>query len=559
MAKFAGSGAISLAILATCGGFSRAQDDSVWINAGIQTAIANGESSYTIPAGNYQLLNAIVIPPSVHNFTLQGAGSTLTHFTASTADLAFPGYAIIAGQQVLLNNWGLTNCEPGYAVNSVSSGATELTIANGTSPLVVGDYLVLLDSNAITTCVSPYQSQLNRAELAKVIAVGIGTITLDKPAARNYTASPMVYRCSDLVSTGVAIEGMSFDGTVTGTTIYNNGIVNLDLTDEFTLSDLVVTNFDDRAIQTDVVRNGTVTNLNLSLGSDIDDPGDGYGLTFCRSRFVNVANSIATSTRHAFICTNGSTDIAFSNCTAVPLPSGVNDFNTHGFDEQRISYTNCTGNFQFANPGWLGGAENITVANCSGPYQIYFGPNSSNCTVTNSSFPSVEFDTHYGSTGSPNKGWASNIIFKGCNFIGQNGRIIVNNQANVASFYNCFFEQTDTSWGTNYTNSSGLIGTMIFSGCEFVNDSIRNWDYPFELEPGQYFEIKVLNCSFYSKSGALAALDLEASPVNLYVTGCSFYSLNPKQAPTFFANLTDASTLTNMGNTASVITSWMLP
>jgi hypothetical protein len=47
--------------------------------------------------------------------------------------------------------------------------------------------------------------------------------------------------------------------------------------------------------------------------------------------------------------------------------------------------------------------------------------------------------------------------------------------------------------------------------------------------------------------------------VNLYVTGCSFYSLNPKQAPTFFANLTDASTLTNMGNTASVITSWMLP
>ncbi len=549
---------VTLGLIAVLSSWASAQDDSVWINQGIQNAIANGQPVYTIPAGNYVLANPIVIPPGTHNFTLQGAGSALTHLSAPNTQLAFPGYAILVGQQVLLNNWNLTNCETGDTIANVKTGDRTVIVTSNNGSYSSGQYAVILDQNQVyTSAPGVNQGQYNRAELTKLTAATPkGTLTLDTTAAREYDDSPMIYTCSDTVSTKIAVTGMSFDGTIQGQTIRNNGIVNACLVDGLNLSDLAINNYQDRAIQTDIVRNGTFTALNIQNGADIQDEGNGYGLTMCRSRSIMVVNGYANSTRHSFTCTNGSTDITFTNCNSVVMNYGLNDFNTHGFDERRVHYNNCKGTLTFGNPSWLGGCEGFTVNSCQSTQALYLGPNASNISLTNSTIGPVNFVYVTGGHGTPSSGYATGINFYNCSFpeIWAIGKALT--QLGTASFSNCTFENTTATWGSSIIIPLNAVGNLSFSSCQFINDSTRPGDLPIELGGGSQFQTTLTNCSLYSYSGATGAVLLQSGPQYVTATHNNFYSLNPKSALNFFQGSANGGNLVGTYNATSKIVSW---
>jgi hypothetical protein len=528
--------------------FGSGSDDSVWINAGIQAALKKGQTSYTIPAGSYVLQNPIVVPPGVKTFTLQGAGSAYTHFTASAKLLSYPGYAILVGQQVQLNNWELTNVEPGVSIASVSTGDKSVKLLSNNVKFSAGEYAVILDANQVyTSAPGVNQGQLNRAELTKITAVNssASTVTLDQPAAREYTDSPMIYPCSDIVSTNVTVKGMSFDGTVANSSVFNNGIVNAALTDYLYLTDLVVTNFQDRAIQTDIVRNGLFNELNITNGQNIQNEGSGYGLTMCRSRFITVENSSANVTRHSFVGTNGSTDITFQKDTAVVMPTGLNDFNTHGFDERRMHYISCNGTLTFGNPSWLGGCQGFTVQNCTSTQAVWIGPNARNITLTSSTLGPIDFVSVIGGHGTPSSGYADAISFQSCNIMGiwGIGKALV--QMGSATFQNCYFENTTTSWGASVMTPANCIGQLTFTNCTLQNDSAAS---PVILNEAPQLYVNMSNCKLVSKLGALSGFNLQSGLMNVNASNNVFVAPKPKNGSLTFIDVPANANLKGSNN-----------
>jgi hypothetical protein len=539
--KIVASGVI-LALLATqCaagkeGSYRHHGDASETINQGILDAIRHGRHEYDLPAGPIQISSPIVIPPGTHNFTLVGAGSGSTVIQAAQSNQKA---LILVGQEVLLqNNWGLTNTEPHFQVQPLGTGAKEIQVGQGTDSLRAGEYAVLWDTNKVT--VGPLASLYNHGELTRIASVSRsrGTLQLDEGAAREYDPSCQISPCSNLVCTDISLKGMTVDGAEPGEGRAQI-CIKLGLIEGLVVDDVHATHCGVYSIQTNLVRHATFTNDDVSDGAKIDQPGNGYGFTVCRSRFVKFSNCTGENTRHAFCCHTGATDVDFVNCTAPSLPHSLNDFNTHGFDERRIHISHCQGTMALGNPSWLGGAADCTIDDCDISGGLYFGPNVRNSTVRNSTAGTVLFEYDANPAHSPAQGYPDGIKLVGCKILG-NPTLKLSRIVGNVEFDHCTLEQNNQPWGIALRVSAGTEGTLTLNDCKIINDSSRAWDSIMTVDASPELNLVFNRCEFRSVGGAPLAIDIKTGSVNLKLSNNDFYSAKPKKGQLEFVDLQGA-------------------
>ena len=169
--------------------FTPAGDDSVWINQGIQNAVGQGQSSYSVPAGLYSLGHPVVIPSGTRNFALTGAGSGRTILTVT--DPAMKQAIQVGVLPTLFDNWMITGVwnVPAQAVKA-GAGSVRLKTPKTTFPL---GYYVLWDDTKVVCAKGP-NSVMNHAEIVKAVSYtpATGDVALDTPTGRDYNSNVML-------------------------------------------------------------------------------------------------------------------------------------------------------------------------------------------------------------------------------------------------------------------------------------------------------------------------------------------------------------------------------
>ncbi len=350
------------------------------ISAEISQVVKAGGHEYTLPASLPALDGTIVVPQGVQGFTLRGAPGG----TRVKAD-RWIGYVVSCGPQMrwdqepIRSRGALT-----VPVSPVKEGSTAVALA---SPLTLapGDCVALMSRQWVTHT-GGTDAQCNEFEIARVVSNIGGSVVLDRPVARDYTLQPSLSLVTDVVSTGIRVEGITFDATFPGGR--NSGVVQIGLVDGFTLKDLETDDFGSRSVQINGCRDGVLERVTTRRGADIGNPGSGYGPTIMRSRDVLVKDCFSEATRHGFMATNGSTDIAYYRCKAPD-----SNFDTHGFNERRISYNQCQANtVNCGNFAYLGGAVDTSLTNCRFG-TLLVNANVDRTTVTNCDFSNLSWQS----------------------------------------------------------------------------------------------------------------------------------------------------------------------
>jgi hypothetical protein len=460
----------------------QAGDDSGWINAGIQAAIAQGRASYSVPAGNYSLAKPIVIPAGTQNFTLKGAGSGRTILTAS--DPAVKQAIQVGVLPQLHNNWMITG-PANLPLANAPAGTSTLMLAKAQATLAAG-YYVLWDDNLVVCAKGPNVS-MNHAEIVRVTGYKAnGTVFLDVPTGREYGPRAMLAPYQNGTCVNIGVSGFGFRGGPT------DGLVAVGIVDRAALSDLSVEGFRSDAIMTNTSRNVTIDNARISLATD-GDAGSGYGFAIYRSRFVTVTNSTATACRHGFMVHSGSMDVTFSNCYT------TNGFDMHGYDERRIALFGCSGDGgDVGNDAWLAGARDVLIQRCSFTETLGFHANVRNVRVVDTEFGGVAvYSVEPGTTptvGVPAGGYADGVRFDRCTIRGTGFTLFWESGANrmgTFSFNRCLFENLSTSWGTALD-----VGRM--SGTLVISDStlrVRSLDHVVQIaNVGQGYNFQMRRC-----------------------------------------------------------------
>ncbi len=493
------------------------QDDSVWINAGINSAIASGDSEYDIPAGTYQLMNPIVVPGGLHNFTLRGAGSTQTIITTpNNPNLAA---AIVTGTDCELHNdWGLTNV-PNVSIVAPTQGATTITL-NAAYPVVVGGTYAIYDKWQVHPSTDPTVTVMNRAEIVHVTAYNsaTGVVTLDQPLSRQYTASPMFADINRTVSSNITVSGFGFNG-LSGST-GSGGLLNMYLTDGVTVSDISVTNYTYSGVIVQSSRSVSISGVTVTNALS-QGPGNGYGVLVSRDRFVTVSNVTASNNRHAVIVHGGSTDVLVQNST-----STGGTFDTHGMDERRIQFTNCQADtgFDAANQQWWAGDSNVTCTNCTfGAVNI--SPGASAIAINNSTLGTFSFSdatTKYTAYG---KGYADGITITGCYISAPYNLVREAAWAGMVTFQTCTLEALQTSW-SQVLLFNQMEMNLYLNNCTIISHSVRAGDSLVQINSlDPLTQITIRNTAFRA-SGPVnyAVAQSLTSLAKLTVANCYFVS-----------------------------------
>ncbi len=521
-------------------------DDAVWITQGIQDALTAGLPSYTVPAGTYNIQSPIIIPAGTQNFSLLGAGSGQTILTTPYGKLS---HLITAGS--LYNIYRNTSALKLSA--GVKQGDASIVLPI-TTPIQIGKYYALQDdytvsAGSLTTVVKP------RFELVKFTSFSTisGRAALDKPSAREYNVNPVIYFADNYVSKNISISGFGMDGTIVGTTTdASDRLVYGVLIDNLALTDLKVQTFQSAGIEVDQCRNVHITNSIVNHSVDLG-AGQGYGFILRHSRFVDVSNCSADGCRHGFILHSGTTDTTITSCVA---SGAYSNFDLHGFDERRVTFTNCTsGNsINIGNDKWLAGAKNVTIQSCSLGGPLVLCPNANVITVTNSSLGGVRTSYVNSPLSNPVSGFPNNVKFDTCTFSTDNN-VFTNQPTTIGtiSFNLCTFESTRTDFGTTFLISQFDKGSLIFSLCKFTVDSVRPGDVPFQITGGGLSaKINIKSCQFFSPAGALSAVSAIAPFAgSLTVTSNVFTTTGPVGTPTLLLN-TSGVTPTNWGNSTVI-------
>lgn len=524
---------------------TKLQDDSVWINQGIANAISNGEHQYTVPAGTYILQNPIQIPAGTSNFTLQGAGSSQTILTTPNTAL---NYCIIVGDWVQLhNNWNLTN-RTNYAVSAVGQGSQTIKVAEGTA-ITTGDYYVLWDThtewanNSNQTCV------MNHGEVCKVTAYNssTGTITLDKPTSRSYDSTAELAAINSRICTNITVSGFGMNGLVTGGGSATSALLLGGISDHISTTDMYVTDFFTDAIDFVMARNISISKMNLN-NSVATDPGDGYGVTLQRCRYATVMNCTSTNMRHGYIGHAGSTDLTFVNCTATGC-----DFDLHGMDERRATFTNCTsdGTIQIGNQAWPEGDSSVTINGGSFGGGINACAYAENVTATKTSFACLTvFSELTGVNNPPSTQYPDNFTFNQCSFVNPHNEISESSRFGTATFNGCYFESTNTAWGYIIVFSQMSVKNFTFSSCTFKNDSTRG-DVPIQInDPATLFNLTLSNCAVTAEGGSTYAVVFQSKYAGKTTLSNNSFTSVGGSSPTFYENLGTGS-VKSTSNSAS--------
>lgn len=485
--------------LAAVASIALAADDSVWINQGIVEAIRQGKSEYVLPSGTFTIDNPIRIPYGTSNFSLRGQGMDQT--TISTPNKRLGAAIYIGLETVLHNNWGIAN-RTNYAVTTVKDGATTVKLNDGQQPIEPG-YYVLWDRSAIVKDNGVDQS-MNRAEIVLVTAFDPTTnmATLSVPVGREYLVNPSLADFRQFMCNNIEVSDIGFDGAVNDGT-YTNSFVSSGVCDGLVLARLKVRNYVTGGISVNLTRNTLIDSTDVG-GATNFGPGGGYGVAVYRSRFVTIRNCKDWLARHSFIMHSGTMDVLLEGCS-----TQVGGYDTHGYDERRITFRNCTGNgINLGNDGYMGGGRDFLVENCDLQGGIDCHPNIRNVYVKNSTLTGSGFYyTPIGSTkGNPSGGYADNIYFDGCTFRGNGSGGLVGNSSVVGqvTFRNCIFDFTRTDWGVALKCTAWQRGSLSFVNCDFIS---HTGGYLAELDrTTRNFRLQLLKCRFSSTGSALYAV-----------------------------------------------------
>ncbi|GEM_PF-1770767 len=496
---------LRVALAAAIGGAAASAlgaDDSVWINKGIRDALAQGKSEYVLPAGQFNLSSSIVIPDGTRNFTLRGRGREATTFRGNVGI----GYAIVAGiQTIMWNNYGVANLTT-YNADPAPEGATTLKLASVAS-IKVGDYLAIWDEGYVKHY-SNGDAQRNHSAVIKVTALNAAakTITIDRPLPRDFTLLPKVSLINDKIVAGLAFKDMGFDATVEGTTGRNNGIVSLGVSDKVSLSNLRVDHFATRALSMNWARDVVVDGVKILDGANAGNPGMAYGITICRSQNVLVQNCQSTDARHSYIATNGSTDVTYQDCIA----DGNNgNFDTHGFDERRISYIRCkgTGTLNVGNDAYLGGGSDFLVKDSSFQFSVLLYSNVSKFRAINSTFWGVQVNSRFGTKGWPTGGMPQDATFTSCAFNFTKGMYSDMGEFGSLTFDRCLFMPTPDPYAL-ILNTTWCAGKMTFQGCTFLMMNTGSYT-PFVLNNARSdFSFTMKDCNVLTMGNAWGTLEI---------------------------------------------------
>jgi hypothetical protein len=449
----------------TSSALAAGQDDSVWINQGIQQAIDNGAAYYQLPAGIIRLQNNIIIPPGTKNFALIGAGIDQTIIKAPVARTKF----IDVGDQIIPhNNWGLTN-KQNSTVLAVAEGTRTIRLAAGQPVIAPGKY-VLWDEHVIRNRYGGGDTH-NRAEIVNVLWYNISnrTATLEQPVGRKFNVNPKLAHygaalCQNITISGMTLDGLSDAGEGSQSLLSINSVLGLNV------NNIRLVNYSNGAMYVNVCKNSTITNVIIDPATQ-GGVGSGYGLTVTRSRFTRIANSVANWSQ-AIKFHTGAMDSIVEDCVTT---AGGNAIDAHGFDELRVTVRRCTGNggITLGNEAWSAGGAGHVVQDCDLQF-LFIGPNVDKLLVKRSTFedPLSLSDLDPAScdiNANPRGGIPGDLRFEDCSFSGNQN--VVNDFAwyNVfrATFIRCTFSTRNTSWGS-VIKLSGARGILQFLQCEFV-------------------------------------------------------------------------------------------
>jgi len=499
-----------------------AADDATWINAEIRAAIARGDKAYRLPAGVYELESSIVIPPGTSDFALIGAGSDQTILRTPSVKLS---HAVRVGSvPVLFNNWGISN-KPQIPVLAVSEGSSRVQLPR-TSPAVPPGLYALWDEYKIQGVKPPYNTVLNRAEIVRVVSFDADKwqAVLDAPAGREYTVSPKLADVRDSVCRNIEVSGLRLEGVVGDSA--TNGIVSAGLTDGLVLADLKVRGYWSDAVTVNTVRNARLERIDIE-GAVASGAGAGYGVSIYRSRFVSVSNSRAHNfnPNSGYIVHSGSTDVTIRDSVCEESAK----FDTHGYDDRRIVFENCSGGTMgIGNVAWLGGARNVQLRNCTHE-SIWIGPNVVNVRATDSRFGRVTLaSVPQQENGNPRSGKPDAIAFVNCDIVGS-GTAVINDcsEGGWITFLNCRIQNTKTDWGyvALFDNYSGLVA---FYNCDITTSNSRS---PIVLSsPKTGMRLLMRFCRITSLRSAAQAVNLDPAYGGTYeIVGNLFRSFAPQR------------------------------
>ena len=469
--------------------------DASRINAGIAAAVRAGKHEYVLPA-TATLASSIVIPTGTRGFALRGAPGG-TQLKASTGI----GYAIQGGVQANYKNYGIANL-PTASVEKVPDKATTVTLM-GALRIKPGDYLTLWDHQWVAH--KNGDAQMNRTEIVRATKVNGRTVTLDRPVCREYDLEPRISVTDDSTLVDLSIEGISFDASYAGGR--NSGVLSIGLVAGLKLKDLQTTNFGSRSISVNVGRDIALERCVTRRGADIGNPGSGYGPTFMKCHGVTVKDCESEQTRHGFMATNGSTDVAFVNCRSL----GDNgNFDTHGFDERRISWTGCkaTGTLNLGNTEYLAGGQDFTVKDCDFGFSCWVSANVKRVRVSNSRFWGVAWQSQNNPKSRPSEGRAEDVRFDGCTFSFLKSAFTEHGDVDGLVFDHCRFQSGTDSY-TQLMALKWTTGSIAFRDCTFAINGAGPYS-PIQLAQSNTdtFRLKLENCQFVTKGSPWSAVQL---------------------------------------------------
>ncbi len=474
-------------------------DDSVWINAQIQAAIQAGRNSYFLPAGVYNLEKQIVIPAGTKNFTLSGAGPEETLLRTPTVRIKQAIRVGIEGQNH--SKWGLRNV-PNTAVFPVSEGSTTIRLDPSEPPIAPGIYYLHDESRVRHT--DTVSTGYNHGELVRVTRYnGVShSVSVQVPLGRDYDFAPVkLAYVEPQVCQNITVEGIGFDGlTAGGQGSY--GLVYACLVEGLICRNVKVRNFFTGGIFTLWCNNTLVENADIADGVS-GGAGEGYAIYFAQSRFATVRNTRAANCRHGFLVHTGTMDVLFDNCVGERA-----SFDTHGFDERRITFYRCTGlstGVDIGNAAWLAGGKDIKLIESRFDYAIKLYANTRGTEIIKCSFRQLTVRSDANRVGAiPTGGIVESAKIVDSELI--SGEWCLNSfrtiNCGTITFQNCLLRNTNASWGRIIELTEGA-GTLNFIGCRFVNDSTY---VPIRVSTTQGLTLNIQNTTFRSQGGGQGAI-----------------------------------------------------
>lgn len=349
------------------------------VQAQMEQAIANGQSSFTLPPGPIHLSNSLIIPPGTRNFTLRGqSGSRLLRNSANDFPLIAVG---LAGWHAFENSAfsGMTR----NGIAPAAEGATTLTVTDG--PLPVTGWYAILGTDPVEDVVRHISGNTTywfRRELVQVTAVNGNTVQLAQPLGRAFNQAELrlIEASNAPANRRVIVDNVTLvDLVLDGRSLVNNGltgkIVAAGLCHDFMVDDVSVSNFGTAGVSVMMSKGVTVSRARMRDGN----PNSlGYGVELAATRFATVRNSTFTRVRTGVIFQSGNMDALVEDCSG---PTSNFDVG-HGTGDLRLTYRRTVGNrFGIANGSWRRGVDRVLLEDCTAFEEISVASNATNVVI----------------------------------------------------------------------------------------------------------------------------------------------------------------------------------